>query len=188
MTQIDEEVKVDAADDVEEETPEADLKDTTDWKAEAVKARGIASRLRTKLTKAEEKKVEAPAAKETKTNVLDKLDRAILRVEKITAEKEIELVQDIMKETGKDIEAVLASKYFQAELKEMREAQATKEATPSGTKRSGQSPRDDVDYWLAKGPGPEGLPKDNPELARKVVAARMATIKSRNTFSDDPIQ
>lgn len=180
-----EEAQVEAAEETEQETPEADLSETTDWEAEAKKARAIAQRLRTKLTKATEKKVEAPATdtKEAKKTGLDRLDRAILRVEKITAEKEIELVESIMKETGKDVEAVLGSKYFQAELKAFREEQATKDATPSGTKRSAQSARDEVDYWIAKGE----LPKDNPELARKVVNAKLEKIKSRNQFSDDPI-
>lgn len=178
----DDEAQVDAVEEVEEETPETDLQDSTDWRAEAIKARAQASRLRSKLTKATEKKIEVPAKEEPK-EVLDRIDRAVLRAEKITAKDEVELVESIMKETGRTVEAVLESKYFKSELAAIREAQATKDATPSGTKRSGQSPRDEVDYWIAKGE----LPKDNPELARKVVKAKIASAQSKNQFSDEAV-
>lgn len=166
------------------ETKDDQDNDTTDWKAEALKAQGIAKRLKTKADKAKvESKVEAKVEKKLEERGLDRLDRAVLRVEKITAEDEVGLVQDIMKESGKTLEQVLESKYFQSELKEMRESKATKEATPDGTKRSGQSPRTEVDYWIAKGE----LPKDNPELARKVVNAKMEKVKSGHQFSDTPV-
>ena len=184
--------------DTEEETDEELTGDSTE--EETTKARqekpkrspeeqlkyleGRTARLRKKLGLTEERK--APKS-ETKTDGLDKLDRAVLRVEKITAPAEIELVQDWMKDTGKDVEQVLASTRFQAELSELREKAATKAATPQNSRRSGQTARDEVDYWLAKGPGPDGLPKDNPELARKVVAARTHKAKNANQFTDDPI-
>ena len=177
-----EEDEVVELEDIVEEVDE-EGKDTTDWKALALKNQGIAKRLKTKIEKSKEvtvEKKEAPAKGEI---ILDKLDRAILRVEKITAPEEIDLVQTIMKESGKDIEGVLASKFFQSELKEMRDTAATKEATPSGTKRSGQSPRDSVEYWIAKGE----LPKDNPELATKVVNAKLQKEKNKNQFSDTPV-
>jgi hypothetical protein len=140
---------------------------------------GRTQRLRTKLG------LTAPKApKAEKTEGLDRVDRAVLRAEKITSAKEVELVEEWKKETGKDVEKILESKHFQAELKDLRDLAAAKDAAPEGSKRSGQSPRDEVDYWIAKGE----LPKDNPELARKVVNAKMQQIKSKNQFTDDPIQ
>lgn len=167
------------------ETKDESENDTTDWKALALKNQGIAKRLQTKIEKAKvEAKVEKKVEKVLTEKGLDRLDKAILRVEKITSPKEIELVEDWMKETGKDIETILESKRFQAELKEMREAQATKEATPEGTKRSGQSQRDEVDYWIAKGELP---PADQVELRMKVVAKKREVATSKNQFSDEPV-
>lgn len=180
-----------AADDTEEvdvpdiaEDTDEEGNDTTDWKAEAQKQSGIAKRLKTRLDK---QKLDAKVEKKVEEKVsegLDRIDRAILRAEKITAPEEVELVQDIMKETGKTVEKVLESKYFQNELKELREAQATKEATPSGTKRSGEnSSKNEVDYWLAK----DELPPD-PALRIKVVDAKIAREKaSKGGFSDTPV-
>lgn len=177
--------------------PEAGKKDATDWKAVAEKNHGIATRLKTKLDKQKAAKEAAgdpgkkdnggkdPADPSAKKGELDRMDKAILRMEKITDSKEIELVQSVMKDTGKDLESVLGMKYFQAELKEMRELAKTEEATPQGSKRSGTSTRDTVDYWLAKGDLP---PLDQPELRRKVVNAKIAKQKAGSQFSANPIQ
>lgn len=161
--------------------------DTTDWKAEAQKRHGIAQRLKTKLAK----KSDAPEAKPkegekpAESKGLDRIDKAVLRAEKITDSEEVDLVESIMKETGKDLESVLESKYFKAELKELRELNATKDATPEGSKRSGTSTRDTVDYWIAKGELP---PATDPVLRQKVVNAKIAKEKSGSQFSSNPIQ
>lgn len=169
---------------VVEETVEETEIDSTDWKAKYNELKGINKRLETKLSKSKiEQKVEAQVEKVLETKELDRIDRRLLRIEGITAPEEVQLVQDIMKETGKDVDSVLDSKYFKTELKAMREEQATKDATPTGTKRAGNAPRDEVEYWVAKGE----LPKGNPELARKVVEAKLAHAKNVNMFSDDAV-
>ena len=124
---------------------------------------------------------EKKEVKAEKKEGLDRIDRTVLRMEKITEPEEIELVEAIMKESGKDVEGVIASKYFQSELKEMREARTTEEATPKGSKRSNQSPKDDVAYWIAKGELP---PADQVELRRKVVNTKMKVEKDKSQFSD----
>jgi hypothetical protein len=157
-------------------------KDTTDWKAEAEKYKGIAQRQKTKLEKAKEAKPEHKEAKPTNEG-LDRVDKLFLRSEKITSKDEIELVETMMKETGKSVEEIFDTRYFQSELKALREDKATKEATPSGTKRSGGQSQSEVDYWVAKGE----LPKDF-ELSQKVVEAKRNKFKSgQKMFSDDPI-
>lgn len=177
--------------DIEEETSEP-TEDPSELKAriKRLEEKAIAQRERTRMLRQElqKNKPKAEAPKEEKKNGLDKLDRAVLRVEKITHQDDIGLVEDWMKDTGKDIEQVLASVRFQSELKELQDKRAAQEAAPQNSKRSGQSARDEVDYWLAKGPGPEGLPKDNPALAQKVVQARRAQAQRANQFSDEPIQ
>ncbi len=121
--------------------------------------------------------------KTSESKSLDRLDKLLLRQEGIKSEEEIALAEEWVRDTGRDLEKVLESKAFKAELKDLRESIASKEATPSSTKRSGQSPRDEVDYWLSKGE----LPKDNPELARKVVNARLHKEESKNQFADQAV-
>lgn len=180
----DEEV-IDVPDIVEEQDDEGN--DKTDWKAEALKRQGIAKRYQTKLAKLKEassKPVEKVEKQEAKQETLDRIDRAVLRVEKITEPDEIALVESTMKESGKSLEQVLAMKYFQSELKEMRELRASKEAIPSSTRRSNQSSRDSVDYWINKGELP---PADQVKLRRDVVNARYAQEKAKNHFSPNPV-
>jgi hypothetical protein len=168
--------------------------DTTDWKAEALKQSGIAKRLKTRedKRKADEAKRKTEAKVEKKVEVrvsqeLDRIDRAVLRAEKITHPDEIELVESMKKETGKSVEDVLESRYFQSELKAMRDERATKEATPSGTKRPGQKASTDIDYWLAKNAETGELPAD-PALRTQVVNAKIAGMKAKTaTFTDTPV-
>lgn len=168
---------------VEEQDEEGN--DKTDWKAIALKNQGIAKRLKTKIEKSKiEAKVDKKVEKVLEEKGLDRIDKAILRGEKITSPAEIELIEAIKKETGKEVEDILESKYFKTELAALRESQATKDATPSGTKRSGQSAKDEVDYWIAKGELP---PIDQPQLRAKVVARKREVLGARSQFSDTPV-
>lgn len=177
------EVKVEDAE-TEQDTPEEELTPETDWEAEAKKARGIAQRLRTKLVKATEKKVEQPAQKEKQTKTGFGYDeKAFLKVSGIQP-NEYDLILEVMQATGKSLDDVVDSKYVQAELKERRATQATKEAVPSGTKRSTTSPRDSVDYWIAKGELP---PWEQRELRQKVVQAKIDSEKNKSQFTDNPV-
>lgn len=144
--------------------------DTTDWKAEALKYKAIAERHKNK-------------PKEQKANNSGELDygqKAFLAANGVKGSDEMKLVQEIMRNTGKkDLESVLESKYFKSELEEMRALRSTAEANPSGSKRSGQSSADSVDYWIAKGELP---PASNPELRRQVVNARLKKSESGSPF------
>ena len=113
-----------------------------------------------------------------KSNDLDYGQKAFLVANGVKENTEIKLVQNVMQETGKTLEQVLESKYFQAELKEMRELQSSSNATPTG-KRSGNTSVDNVDYWLAKGELP---PASEVELRRKVVNARLKKEDNKGTF------
>jgi hypothetical protein len=181
-------------DQVDSEVPdlpqvEEGAEDTTDWKATALKLQGMAKRFK---TRADKLTAQQPPAKPettqqkteaTQTKGFDYAQKAYLKASGIQAD-EFDFVKEVMDGTGKsDIDAVLGSKYFQAELKERREVNTTAEATPTGTKRAGNQTRNDVEYWLAKGE----TPKDNPELARKVVNARIAAAKTKSQFSDEPV-
>ncbi len=171
---------VDAVDDKAEDiTPEAELTETTDWEAEAKKARGIAQRLRTKLTKAQEKKVVVeksiePAKDAPKTGELDETAVLWLEVKGIKTEDadEMKLVKDWQKDSGKNVKAIFASKIFQAELKELRDEKTVRGATPSNTKRGGGG-SGDLAAATARYEATGELPKDF-ELANQIVNAKVA--------------
>jgi hypothetical protein len=163
--------------------------DTTDWKAEALKNYGKAKRYQSdvkkyKLAEAERTKAEAEKAKQSQDKKdFDYAEKSYLLSNGIKKE-EIPFVWEQHQKSGRSIDDILDSKFFQNELKEKRELQATEEATPSGTKRSGGSARDSVEYWLAKGQLP---PPDQPELRRKVVNTKIATEQARSQFTSKPI-
>ena len=111
-----------------------------------------------------------------KSNDLDYGQKAFLVANGVKENTEMKLVKSIMQETGKTLEQVLDSKYFQAELKEMRELQTSQNAIPTG-KRSANVPTDSVEYWLTKDF------KDVPaEMKPKVVNARLNQDKAKGTF------
>lgn len=121
---------------------------------------------------------------EVKSSELDYGQKAFLAANGVKGEKELNLVKEVIKNTGKSIEEVLESKYFQADLKEMRDAETTSNALIKGTKRSGQSARDSVEYWIAKGELP---PPEMVDLRRQVVNAKMKAQSSGSPFSKNPI-
>lgn len=119
---------------------------------------------------------ERPAPKQ-KTGVLDYGQLAYLTAKGIEADDEVALVREIIRDTGKSLRDVVSSKYFQAELKELRDDKTVKEATPSASKRSSAAQRDNIDFWLTK-PFSE-VPKD---LKSKVLAAKEARLGGNGPF------
>jgi len=144
--------------------------DSTDWKAEALKYKAILDRNKDRNTSTKK----APAS-----NDLDYGAKAFLAVQGIKGSDELKLVKDFMSNTGKDLDSVVESKHFKAELDEMRELKRTADATPSGNKRTGQSARDSVEYWIAKGELP---PVSDADLRRQVVNARMKKEVTKSAF------
>lgn len=169
------------AEDVGEEP--ADI-DTTDWKAEAIKARGIAKRNATRIEKLKNTKVEVPVEKTLKTEKgFDFSEKSYMRSAGLKP-SEYDLVQQYT-DSGKSLDDVLdegttVGRLFALELKERRETQTSKEAIPQGSKRSGSSTKDNVEYWVAKGELP---PAGQTKLRREVIAARMAQEKNTSKFS-----
>ena len=175
-----------------EETKDEFDNDSTDWKALALKNQGIAKRYQTKIQKGLEAEKtaakEAEKAKKEEKQSQDKKDfdyaeKAYLKTMGIE-KNEFPFVKEAMQSTGKSLDEILDSKYFQSELKEKREERASQDAIPTGTKRSGGSARDSVEYWIAKGELP---PADQRELCIKVVNAKIAAEKSKSQFTDRPI-
>lgn len=199
METNEEKVEIDAEDIKDFEEPESILddagEDTTDWKAEALKRDGMARRFQTKLKKFKELQDKAKADAEAKAKAdsenkqpqdkkeFDYAEKAFLKSSGIKP-SEYPFVLEKMQSTGKSLDELLESKYFQNELQEKRELDASTEAVPKGTPRGGGATRDEVEYWIAKGELP---PSDQPELRRKVVNARLEVEKNKSKFTDTPV-
>lgn len=173
----------DTIEEIDLELEEGTVEETaTDSKPKESNEARIA-RLERQLSQAKKKagvEVEPKQEKEANKDGLDRIDRAVLRAEKITSADEIELIESIKKETGKDVESILESRYFQSELKALREEKTSQDAMPSKTKRNSQSSTSSVDYWLAKGEMP---PASEPKLRTEYVNARIAKEKAVSQFS-----
>ncbi|MFA6897241.1 MAG: hypothetical protein WCQ96_03075 [Patescibacteria group bacterium] len=176
-SEVEEEELDNNADDQDNQGDDNDS-DTTDWKAEALRLKGINKRYETKLAKTKETKTEVKP-KSNESGEMDYGQKAFLAANGVKGSDEITLVKDFMQNTGKSLDDVLDSKYFQSELKELRDEKATKAAMPTGKNRSGQVTSDSVEYWLAKGELP---PVDQRELRIKVVNARIAKEKNKGMF------
>jgi len=160
-------------DKIEDETPEDELTTDTDWEAEAKKARGIAQRLRTKLTKATEKKVEKvepkvePVKKEPNASELDETALDFLDLKGFTEDEDITLIENIVAKTGLTVRQALKDEYVVSKLKINKEAREAKAGTPEGVKRGGAQ-GDSLDVAMAKYESTGEYPDDF-ELRSKVV-------------------
>lgn len=167
--------------------PTAEEGKTIDWKAEAEKYQGMATRRGTKLAKFNKTKPsteEAPANK-TKKGEFDYGQKAFLISNGVKEVDDIAFVQKMVNDTGKSIEEVLSNPFTQSELKRIGEERATKAATPSAEQgRNGAPARDTVEFWLNKGELP---PADQTELRQKVVNAKIAKGKTGSNFSSTPV-
>lgn len=135
---------------------------------------------RAKVAEAKVKELKAQLEKGTskKSDGLDYGQKAYLASMGYKDSAEIKLAHEIMKESGKDLEGVLESKYFKSEVESMRELKKTADATPTG-KRSGNSPLESVEYWMTK---PfEEVPKD---MRPKVVQAKLDKSNNKGKFYD----
>lgn len=167
------------------ESKDADGRDNTDWKALAEKYQGIAKRFKTKADKVKDNSANPVEKKEpAKSDELDYSHKAFLVANGIKGSDEIALARKVMKETGKSLDDVIESKFFQAEIKELRDTKTAKNAIPDPSKRAGQSARDSVEYWLGKGELP---PREQRELRTQVVNARIKQEKNIDIFTKNPI-
>jgi len=147
------------------------------------------SRLRRELKRAQQKlgvEEEVEVKPKTKSFSLDRADKAFLNANGIKGQDEYNLVTDFVKNTGKDIEEIIDSKYFQSELKDSRATRESKMASDaaSGSNRTGNSAQDTVEYWINKGTLPPPYMK---QLRRDVVNTRQKADSHRGTFSDTPV-
>lgn len=179
-----------ASDEVEEivETKDESGTDTTDWKAEALKAQGIAKRLKTKADKQKlESKVDAKVEKKLEAvKKSDELDYAQLAFHnsksaslKIETEEEMEFLKTQLEETGKPLQSLLNSKFFQTEFSAFKNSKTVDSAVPNHSGRNSQGAvSKSVEFWLSK--GVDEFPPDtyeNKQLILDIVNARYKKAK-----------
>ena len=168
--------------DVEEDV-DLDLDEKVEEKVEIKKPTETLEARRARLTRQLEqtnKKLGVDVEKKVKTPAHNDLgESAYLIANGIKESDEKDLARKLSKETGKDLESLLDSTYFQLELKTLRETKTTEQANPEGSKRSNNSTSDSVEYWIAKGELP---PASEQQLRRDVVNARIKKDDSSGIF------
>lgn len=119
----------------------------------------------------EPKKAKEVVEPSTSTGELDERQLEILDLKGISEDEDIEVIERVMKRTGQTLRQVLKDDYVVSKLETNKKSRDVKSATPSSTKRTGNSASSDVDAWLAKNERTGELPKDF-ELRAKVVAEK----------------
>ena len=134
------------------------------WKAEALKNKAILDRNKQK--------------KETKPTPSDELGydvKAYLKTSGINA-NEFDFVKAELKASGKDLDSLLESKYFQENLEQHRALNNTANAVVKGKRNTGVA-TDSVEYWAGKDFAEVPL-----DMRGKVLAHRENSEKTRGTF------
>ena len=170
-----------------EETEEAEVKPEAPKESNEAKLARLerqAKQLRKKL--GVEEKPEVKKAK--KSEDIDYAQEAFLIAHGVKEADEIDLIRERMADTGKSLKEVLGNTTMQKDLKELRDGKAVKAALPSSVKRSGNAPRDTVEYWKAKIDAGQATLLDIPDikLRRQIVNSRMAKEKDVDHFTDNP--
>lgn len=182
------EAQVDAVEEVDEgKDLDTELQETTDWKAEAQRFKGMASRYRSKFLKATEKKAE-PTSKSEDTKPADTslLQKSFLRAAGISHADDVELALKTAKKWGVEVDQLVDDDDFQAKLEKQRTAR-TNQAAATHIKGdgSGSSSAKGADFFIARGAPPtrEEVP-DRAERA-KIARAMMGSTKNTKKFFND---
>lgn len=137
--------------------------DDTDYKALAAKNAGIAKRALTKLKKANEKPKEEPKVvkpeSKTQPEGLDETQLDYLDLKGITDDEDIKIIERHVQRTGETVRQALKDDYVIKKLESLKEQREVKDATPSSTKRTGQT-TGTLDQDIAKFERDGTLPDD----------------------------
>lgn len=139
---------------VEELEPQAN--ETPDWEARAkrLEEKAITQRERTRALKAEVEKLRkatAPVHTEApKTGELDETQLDYLDLKGISETDDLDVIQSIIKKTGMTVRQALKDDYVIKKLEANKAGREVKEATPSSTRRTGNSQTNDLATALAK--------------------------------------
>ena len=155
-----------------------ELSDKTDWKAEALKAQGIAKRWETKFKKLQDEHGTLPKTDEdakpqdkTQSSELDYGQKAFLKASGINGADEIALVKEHLKLSGNSLDYVIDNPYFKQSLDSLRVTKANAQAADTGG-GSTSVKKGSAQSYIDKGEEP---PRDAPfELRKEYVALKMA--------------
>ena len=120
------------------------------------------------------------------TNEPDYAKLAFLKGEGITHPDDQKLVQDEAARLKLPLTDILQMGHIKSKLKDTQDQRDAQAGMPKGRGSAGGKTQGDVDYWLDK-TNPDGTfatPED-PELAEKVIEARIKKEKQANKFSDE---
>lgn len=146
------------------EIEEDEETDTPDWEARAKTAEAILYRNKQK------KEVKQPPSDELGYDV-----KAYLKTSGINA-NEFNFVKAELKASGKDLDSLLESKYFQENLEQHRALANTQNATVKGKRNVGVA-TDSVEYWAGKEFADVPL-----DMRGKVLAHKENSEKTRGIF------
>lgn len=136
-------------------------------------------------------KPEAPPSKKEETSnepdLKDKYEKLALKTDGITHEDDQKVVLDEAKRLDLDVEEVMSMEHIKAKLKANKDKRDAGDAMPDGKGKSGGDFKGEVEYWVDKknDDGSYQTPED-PELAGKVIAARVKQQKNQAQF--EPIR
>lgn len=153
-----------STEEAEEDTTVEEEKGVEYWKAEALKNKAILERNKGK---------EAP--KEVQSDGFGYDVKAYLKASGINA-NEFDFVKQEMKASGKGVDDLLESKYFQEALETKRGLDKTANATIKGKKSGGVS-TDSVEYWASK-----DFAEVPQNMRGKVLAHRESQDKNKGVF------
>jgi len=131
-------------------------------------------------------KVKKTEEKPDESALLQKFDKLALKTDGIVEEDEIELAHKLKEETGKEMEDLLKSKYFKAELETLREEKANTKATSDVRGGGGEAKvKETPEYWIKKGGYPTADEVPDKKLRAKIARAMMKNTKSGKKFYND---
>ena len=176
------------------ESKDEEGNDLTDWKALALQNQGIAKRYKTKFEKTKEnnkQEIDKPEIKPNPEKPKEGFDYAELAylTAKGISDEDISFVEETVKNTGKQIKDLLGTKWFQAELQERKEERITKEAIPTGSKRSSPSGKDSKDYWISQIESGKAKLSDiqDVNLRREVNNSRIQAEENKSKFASNSV-
>jgi len=171
-----------------EETADSSSKVELTDEEKLTRLEGGVKRLQKKLGIVPPAKEEVKKVENKKSDDTDYIQETYLLANGIKEADEMELFKERLANSGKTPKEVIANKYFQEDLKELRETKAVKLATPPGSPRSTSSPRDTVEYWRAKIDSGAATLLDiqDVKLRRQIVNARLTKEKDVDHFTSNP--
>jgi len=150
-------------------------------KVRAEKAEKEAKDLKAKLAELSKDGEPETPKKQGKSDEPDYAKLAYLKAEGVTHPDDQKIVQDEASRLKLPLTDVLQMEHIKTKLKDTQDQREAQSGAPKGKGKSGGATQQDVDYWLAKGE----VPKDDMELANKVIDAKMKKETNSNAFSDD---